>query len=65
MSDDLEPTEVGTVGNYYGGLWIMQKDGKAYWAIENHNGFYWDPCPRPVFDALLQEAQKPTEFDYD
>ena len=29
--------EVGLIGNYYGGLNIMQHEGKYYWIIENHN----------------------------
>jgi len=49
---DMPATDVGDVGNYYGGLAIMAKDGVAYWSIENWDGHHWMPCPLPVFAAL-------------
>lgn len=50
---DLKPTEVGDIGNYYGGLWVRCNDGKPEWCIEDYTGFSWGGCPEPVYRAIL------------
>jgi len=55
---DMPETDVGDVGNYYGGLAIMAKDGVTYWSIGNHDGHHWLPCPLPVFAALASMKGK-------
>ena len=54
---DQEPITAGP-GNYYGSLEIRCKDGVPEWCVENYSGCRWNPCPRPVYDALLAAANK-------
>lgn len=53
---DQEPLCVGP-RNYYGSLEIRCKDGVPEWCVENYDGYHWEPCPRPVYDALLAAAR--------
>ncbi len=46
--------EIGDIGNHYGGLEIMEKDGKFLWGIENYNGTAWDEIPKYLYDALVK-----------
>lgn len=51
--------EVGLIGNYYGGLNIMQHEGKYYWIIENHNTDFnnleeWDEIEEELYNALIK-----------
>lgn len=43
---------VGGIGNYYGGLNIAEVNGKFYWSIENHDGYYVEEIPKYLFVAL-------------
>ncbi|WP_353189125.1 hypothetical protein [Pseudomonas sp.] len=54
---DQEPLRVGP-GNYYGSLEIRCKDGVTEWCVENYSGHHWEPCPMPVYAALLAAARK-------
>jgi hypothetical protein len=54
---------IGTVCNYYGGLYIMEKDGKYYWVIENHSTDFedlscWDECDKELYDALVAYEER-------
>ena len=49
------------VGNYYGMLQIRCKAGAPEWCVENYSGCHWNPCPRPVYNALLAAALAETE----
>lgn len=49
---------IGTVRNYYGGLFVMEKDGKYYWIIESHNTKFsiledWYEIDKELFDSLI------------
>ena len=51
--------EVGLIGNYYGGLNIMQHEGKYYWIIENHNTDFnnleeWNEIEEELYNALIK-----------
>lgn len=46
--------EIGDIGNYYGGLWIKQEDGKYFWAIENWDGMHWEEIPQYLYEALIK-----------
>lgn len=50
MSNQLQ---IGTISNYYGGLWIKQEDGKFFWSIENYDDLHWVEIPESLFQALL------------
>jgi hypothetical protein len=46
------------IGNYYGGLWIMEFDNAYYWIIENHDTDFsditeWTEIPKSLYDELL------------
>ena len=45
---------IGTIGNYYGELYILKTDGKHYWGIENYDGIRWEKIPEDLFLALLK-----------
>lgn len=50
---DRPATEIGDIGNYYGGLWAKIEDGQGFWAIESYDGIEWSPCPLTLCRALL------------
>lgn len=52
MSEKI--TEIGEIGNYYGGLAVKQEDGKFYWSIENWDGCYWEEISQELYRALLK-----------
>ena len=50
---------IGKIGNYYGGLYIIEHDGKYYWIIENHDTDFgiiseWDEIPKELYESLLK-----------
>lgn len=52
-------TEIGPIGNYYGGLHLMKQDNKYYWVIENYDTDMddveeWHEIPKYLYDALIQ-----------
>ncbi len=47
-------TEIGDIGNYYGGLFVEESDGKYYWGIENHNGIHASEIPKYLYDTLIK-----------
>lgn len=49
---------VGEISNYYGGLVIMENEGKYYWLIENYNTdfddlSYWSEIDKELYDSLV------------
>jgi hypothetical protein len=49
---------IGDIGNYYGGLYIMETEGKYYWLIENYNTnfddlAYWSEIDKELYDRLV------------
>lgn len=60
MLEDIECTEVGEIGNYYGGLNIKRTSSASYWVIEKHNGIEeedWCEISSALFDELMKEKQ--------
>lgn len=45
---------IGDIGNYYGGLWVKEENGKFYWSIEGADGFFWHEVPRYLYEALTK-----------
>jgi hypothetical protein len=50
---------IGSIQNYYGGLYVVEKDGKYYWDIENYNTDYqsinnMQEIPKYLHDALIK-----------
>ena len=59
----MEQKSIGTVGNYYGGLHVMEKDGKYYWVIENYSTDFsdlsdWEECDKELYDALVAYEER-------
>jgi hypothetical protein len=46
--------EIGTIGNYYGGLSVKTEDNKCYWSIENYDGRFWTEIPESLYRALVE-----------
>jgi len=46
--------EIGTIGNYYGGLSVLKEDGKFFWGIENWDGTHWEEIPESLFNTLIE-----------
>lgn len=46
-------TRIGTIDNYYGGLYVKAEDGKFFWSIECYSGHYWDEIPERLYRALV------------
>jgi|Laugrefa1bdmlbdn_1035148.scaffolds.fasta_scaffold174338_2 hypothetical protein len=44
--------KVGNIGNYYGGLMMLESEGKYFWGIENWNGTDWEEIPFCVYISL-------------
>ncbi len=49
---------VGEIGNYYGGLFIMENEGKYYLLIENVSTEfdklkYWSEIDKELYDSLV------------
>jgi len=46
--------EIGEICNYYGGLNIVEKDGKYYWWIEDYHESTKQEIPKYLYDALIK-----------
>lgn len=49
---------VGKIRNYYGGLFIMENEGKYYWLIEDVSTEfdklkYWSEIDKELYDSLV------------
>jgi hypothetical protein len=53
---DMKPqeTEIGTIGNYYGGLRVKTENDKFFWGIENWDGTTWEEISERLFNTLLE-----------
>ena len=51
---------VGSIGNYYGGLHIAEKEGKFYWGIENYDGTYWEEIPESLYSSIASYEHNKT-----
>ena len=50
----MSQKRIGSIGNYYGGLLILQDaTGKVYWGIEDWGGTEWEEIPSYLVDALV------------
>lgn len=54
VKPDEKFKNIGTIGNYYGGLSIKRVDGKCYWSIENYDGDHWEQIPKSLYDELVR-----------
>jgi hypothetical protein len=61
---DVECTEIGEIGNYYGGLSVKREGGKCYWSIENWDGDHWHEIPDSLFVELLKHEEDRPKSKY-
>tara|TARA_Y100000593_G_C4235498_1_gene299305 strand:- start:704 stop:889 length:186 start_codon:yes stop_codon:yes gene_type:complete len=59
----MEKTHIKGVGNYYGGVWVQEIDGKFYWIIENYDTDFeeieeWTLISQELYEALISENGK-------
>lgn len=54
-------TEIGGIGNAYGGLSVKAEDGKFFWSIENFDGDNWEEIPKTLYDSLMRYERKRME----
>lgn len=55
---NYKPIGVGEIGNDYGGLYVMENEGKYYWIISNYdtnfdNLFNWSEIGKELYDSLV------------
>ena len=52
--------QIGTIGNYYGSLYVTTDGGKFFWSIENYSGNDWEEIPESLYNELVkfQESLK-------
>jgi hypothetical protein len=53
---------VGNISNYYGGLYVMQNEGRYYWIIENYNTDFddltrWHEIEKELYDCLIAHEE--------
>lgn len=58
-----EVHDIGGIGNYYGGLSVVDLNGRYYWSIENWDGHNWEEIPKSLYDELMKfnKADEATE----
>ena len=64
----MEKKQIGSISNYYGGLYIMKNDKKYYWLIENYSTDFdslsdWVEIDKELYDALNSyDLRNPNPF---
>lgn len=53
MNESYEK-EIGTIGNYYGNLYVKHEDERYYWSIRNFDGHDWHEIPEYLFRTLVE-----------
>jgi len=61
--NNMEKKSIGEIFNYYGRLYVIEKDGKYYWIIENWDTDFedlkdWDECDKELYDALIAYEER-------
>ena len=54
----MKNTSIGTISNYYGGIRVMEHEGKYYWVIENWDTDFddlsdWSEIDKELYDSLI------------
>lgn len=54
---------IGNIENYYGGLFVMEHDGKYYWIIENFDTDFqsledWEEIDKELYDSLIAYQER-------
>lgn len=58
--DKYTGSAIGQIGNYYGGLLVMELNGKYYWTIEDvtgthvHNLEEWEEIDKELYVNLMR-----------
>jgi hypothetical protein len=56
---EFQHYKIGGIGNYYGGLHIMEHDGRYFWLIENYDTEFsdlsnWTEINKELYDSLIR-----------
>jgi hypothetical protein len=51
-------TRIGTIGNYYGCLYVMKKEDRFYWGIENYDVTDWQEITEELYNNLISFEEK-------
>lgn len=51
-----QTTFTSKYGNYYGHFTVCLIDRKPHAAVENHDGYHWEPCSRELYEAVKAEV---------
>lgn len=59
MELDDKTIAVSSIGNYYGGLHILEHEGKYYWIIENFDTNFddldqYEEITKELYDAIIK-----------
>lgn len=57
MTKSVQITQIGRIGNAYGGLHVKVDAGRFMWAIEDYDGFpfdeQWEEIPESLYRELM------------
>ncbi len=51
-------TRIGTIGNYYGCLYVKKNINGFWWGIENHDGTEWQKITEELYNNLILFEEK-------
>ena len=62
-SEENNRIDIGEIGNYYGGLSVMQKEDRYYWIIENYDTNFndihdYEEISKELYDLLIKHNNK-------
>ena len=55
--------QIGTIGNYYGSLYVTTDGGKFFWSIENYSGNDWEEIPESLYNELVKFQESLKKLD--
>ena len=63
----MEVTDIGCIGNTYGGLKVLKHEGKFYWIIENYDTNFediseWEQIREDLYHNLIIHNHKASLF---
>lgn len=50
---------IGIIGNYYGDLFVKERNGRFFWGIEDHSGTQWEEIDKTLYRELLKHNKRP------
>lgn len=69
LKNKFNHKSISDIGDYYGGLYVMENEGKYYWLIKNNDTDFndlssWFEIIKPIYDSLIAyENQKSSKSE--